>query len=317
MRVGAQVRAGPTLLGALERAGEIGAEVVQVFTQSPRMWRPSRYDDEVLAGYRRATAAWPGGMPTFCHATYLINLATPDPALLDRSRRALDANLATARAIHAAGLVLHVGSHLGAGLDRCLRQLGEALVEALDAPLGAGAARCPILLENTAGGGGTVGRSLDELEAIVAAAGGHGALGLCLDTQHLFAAGIPYGTPEEVEALLRAVDGALGLERLGCLHVNESRVPFGSGRDRHANPGEGLIGDRSLGWLLGHPSLAEVPAVLEVAGAGHGPRADDLAAVRRLVRSGAARWRRRAGLAPAASPPHAGGRDRPAARRTR
>jgi deoxyribonuclease-4 len=283
VRFGAHVRAGTTLLPAIARADEIGADVVQVFTQSPRAWKPTQYGPEVLAAYREAAEHHPGGLPTFCHATYLINLASSDPGRFGLSTSCLAANLAVARAIGAQGLVLHAGSHLGAGFDACLAQLAGALVDALEATGDApeAAAACPILIENTAGAGGTVGRSLDELARILAAAGERPDMGICLDTQHMWAAGIPYGSLDEADALVTEVERSVGLARLRCLHVNDSAVAFGARRDRHANVGEGTIGERALGCLLGHPDLQGVPAILEVPGEGQGARADDVAALRR------------------------------------
>jgi deoxyribonuclease-4 len=287
MKFGAHVRAGTTLLPAIERAREIGADVVQVFTQSPRAWKPTQYAPETIAAYRDATDRQPGGLPTFCHATYLINLASPDPERFELSRSCLAANLAVARAIGAKGLVLHAGSHLGAGFEGCLGQVAQALVDALEATTDAASATgCPILVENTAGAGGTLGRSLDELARLLAATGDRTDIGICLDTQHMWAAGIPYGSLEEADALVAAVDRSIGLARLGCLHVNDSMVPFGAHRDRHANIGAGTIGQRALGCLLGHPDLDELPAILEVPGQGQGARAQDVAALRRAYRLG-------------------------------
>ena len=288
MRFGAHVRAGTTLLPAIERAEEIGADVVQVFTQSPRAWKPSQYDADTLAAYRDAVDRRPDGLPTFCHATYLINLASPDPERFGLSTTCLAANLTVARAIGAEGLVLHAGSHLGSGFDSCLAQVAQALVDALertgDGP--ATTVACPILIENTAGAGGTVGRSLDELARILEVAGDRPDIGICLDTQHMWAAGIAYGSLEEADLLVAEVDRAVGLARLRCLHVNDSGVEFGAHRDRHANLGEGTIGEHALGCLLGHPDLQDVPAILEVPGAGQGARAEDVAALRRAHRLG-------------------------------
>jgi deoxyribonuclease-4 len=263
-----------------------------VFTQSTRAWKPTQYSLETLAAYRDATDRKPGGLPTFCHATYLINLASSDPGRFGLSRSCLAANLAVARGIGARGLVLHAGSHLGAGFDACLGQVATALVEALEATGDPdSSAGCPILVENTAGAGGTVGRSLDELARLLAAAGDRPDIGICLDTQHLWAAGIPYGSLEEADALVAAVDRSIGLPRLRCLHVNDSAVPFGAHRDRHANIGEGTIGEHGLSCLLGHPDLDGLPAILEVPGEGQGARASDVAALRRAHRLGVGRRR--------------------------
>ncbi|MHB8219190.1 MAG: deoxyribonuclease IV [Acidimicrobiales bacterium] len=290
MRIGAHVRAGGGLVGALERGDAIGADAVQIFTQSPRAWKPTQYAPEVLSAYRAAQARHPRVRDTFCHATYLVNLATADPDLLERSRACLAANLAVARGIGAAGLVLHIGSHRGLGFQGCVPQVATALVEAAESG-GAGpetGSLCPILLENAAGAGGTVGRSFDELAVVLDRAGLGSELGICLDTQHLWASGIDFASVEEADAVVALVDATIGLERLKCIHVNDSKVPFGANRDRHENIGEGSIGAAGLAALLGHPALDAVPAILEVPGAGDGPRAEDVAAARRALDLGLA-----------------------------
>jgi deoxyribonuclease-4 len=279
MRIGAHVRAGKGLVPALEHGDEIGAEVVQIFTQSPRMWKASQYGPDVLAGYREAQAAHPTVGATFCHATYLINLATPDPELADKSRACLDANLATAQGMGADGLVLHIGSHRGSGFDTALPGIVAGLREALDSVEEEGRA-CPILLENAAGAGDTVGRSFEELAAVIEAAGGDERLGVCLDTQHLWASGVPFGSVGEADDLLDLVAATVGLDRLQCLHLNDSKVAFGANKDRHENIGDGTIGADGLAALLGHPDLQGLPAILEVPGEGDGPRADDVASAR-------------------------------------
>lgn len=282
MLIGAHVRAGGKLVPALERADEIGADVIQVFTQSPRAWKPTQYAPGVLDGYRAAQEAHPRVVATFCHATYLINLATADGELLERSRQCLAANLTAARGMGASGLVLHIGSHGGLGFEGCLPQVAGALVDALEGV----EPGCPILLENAAGAGGTMGRSFEELGAVLDRAGAGEDLGVCLDTQHLWASGVAFATVEEADAALASLDDSIGLERLVCLHLNDSKVPFGANRDRHANIGEGTIGARGLGALLGHPALQGLPAMLEVPGAGEGPRAEDVAAARRALATG-------------------------------
>jgi deoxyribonuclease-4 len=292
MRFGAHVPGGRGLLPALQHGADIGAEAVQFFTQSPRMWKPSQYGPEVLARYREAQSEHPSVASTFCHATYLINLATPDAELAAKSRACLDANLAAAQAMGAEGLILHLGSHRGRGFKAALPRISEALVRALDSvdptwldPL---AAPCPILLENTAGAGNTVGRSLEELADVVDAAGSDERLGLCLDTQHLWASGISFGTIDEADAVVDLVSDTLGLERLRCLHLNDSKVALGANRDRHENLGEGTIGRERLAALLGHPALQCVPAILEVPGRGRGPRAEDVKTARDLWSTGVA-----------------------------
>ena len=287
MRIGAHVRAGKGLVPALQHGEDIGAEVVQIFTQSPRMWKPSQYGPDVLAAYRAAQGEHPTVTSTFCHATYLINLASPDPELAAKSRACLNANLATAEGMGSDGLVLHIGSHRGSGLDAALPGVVEALVEALDS-VEAADDSCPILLENAAGAGDTVGRSFEELAMVIDHADGDERLGVCLDTQHLWASGVPFATAEEADDLVSQVADTVGLERLQCLHLNDSKVAFGANRDRHENIGDGTIGTKGLAALLGHPDLQGLPAILEVPGAGDGPRAEDVVAARRVWADGVA-----------------------------
>ena len=209
VRIGAHVKAGKGLLPALGHGEEIGAEVIQIHTQSPRMWRASQHTADELRAYREAQSRHPTVAATFCHATYLINLATPDPELTRKSRATLVANLSTAQSMGADGLVLHIGSHRGTGLEAALAKVAEALVEAVEAVEAKGAPDrsqrpCPILLENTAGAGDTIGRSFDELSQVIDAADADDRLGVCLDTQHLWASGISFVTIDESDGARRA-----------------------------------------------------------------------------------------------------------------
>ncbi|MDQ3756896.1 MAG: deoxyribonuclease IV, partial [Actinomycetota bacterium] len=288
MLFGAHVRQTGGLEAALARGEERGLEVVQVFTQSPRRWAPTSRDADALAACAARRQASPVVQAWVCHATYLINLASPDPAVWERSRNCLTENLRVATAIGATGLVVHVGSHVGAGLPGRLPAIAEALGHALDAVPDS----CPILLENAAGAGGTVGRTVEELAAVVDAVDGHPRIGVCLDSQHLWASGIPFGTPEQMDSLLTGVDAAVGLGRLQCLHLNDSVVGFGANRDRHANLGEGTIGDEALAAFLGHPAVQHLPVVMEFAGyGGDGADAKDLEVARRLHEEGVALYR--------------------------
>jgi deoxyribonuclease-4 len=242
MLIGAHVRAGKGLVPALQHGADIGADAVQIFTQSPRMWKPSQYGDEVLAGYRAAQAEHPSVRSTFCHATYLINLASPDSELAAKSRSCLTADIEG----------------------------------------------CPILLENAAGAGDTVGRSFEELAQVIETAGGDERLGVCLDTQHLWASGIPFGSVDEADALIVLIEGTVGMDRLRCLHLNDSKVNFGANKDRHENIGDGTIGADGLAALIGHPALQGIPAILEVPGEGDGPRTEDVATARGVLVAGLA-----------------------------
>lgn len=280
MLFGAQVKQAGGLLAALRRAETIGAHVMQVFAQSPRQWRhpdagPAR---EAFA------AAWPASpivRRVVCHAPYLINLGTTNTEIYDRSCACLADNLRAAAAMGACGLVVHIGSHLGAGLDARLDVIAAGIRDALDA------ADCPLLLENTAGAGGTIGRSFVELARVIEQVDDDPRLGICLDTQHAWAAGMSFDTVEEADALVEEIDRTVGLDRLSCLHLNDSKVARGAGVDRHDNVGRGAIGRPAFRALLGHPALQGLPAVLEVPGTDdQGPDARELRIVRRLHAEG-------------------------------
>jgi deoxyribonuclease-4 len=276
---GAHVRQTGGLLKAIERGERSGFDVIQVFTQSPRQWRPTPRDAEELAALNQRRRDSPTLVDWVCHATYLINLASPDEAQRRRSADCLTGNMQVATALGASSVILHAGSHMGAGLKARLPVIAQAITAALDAtPDG-----CGLLLENTAGAGGTIGRSFDELAAMVDAAGGHPRLGVCLDSQHLWAAGIDFATPEGMDAVVASLDRAVGVERLRCLHLNDSKVPLGGQRDRHANLGEGEIGEAGLAAFLGHPRVQGLPALMEFEGyGGDGADKDDLDAARLL-----------------------------------
>jgi len=320
--IGAHVSSAGGPLRALERGEAMGAEAVQLHTQSPRVWRPTGLRDDDLARARERLAASPVVRVAACHGSYLVNLATADRVLLDRSRGALAENLRVTTQIGAAGLVLHLGSHLGSGFESCLRQVARELVRALDAAdranRGRGLPPSRILVENAAGAGGTVGRSFEELAAVLEAAGWDERLGACLDTQHLFASGVRYETLAEADAVVSALDATVGLGRLGLLHVNDSKVPFGANRDRHENLGAGFVGAKALGSLLSHPAFDRLPAVLEVPGPEKkGPTREDLERARAMRRAGLRRRRRAARAAdqgPATRPPRRAPRPAPGGR---
>ena len=200
---------------------------------------------------------------------------------------ALQATTEVAVAIESEGVIFHPGSHLGAGFETGLDRLAPALAQALELT----SDRTWLLLENTAGAGGTIGRSMGELAAIMDRLDRHPRLGLCLDSAHLYASGVDAGDPAALDAALDELDRLVGLDRLRALHVNDSAAPLGSNRDRHASIGEGLIGER-LGVFLSHPALQHLPAILETPGPeGRGPDAEELTRLRALHRRGLRRRR--------------------------
>jgi deoxyribonuclease IV len=271
---GAHVSTAGGIHTAIGRAVERGAESVQVFTQSPRAWRPTNHPAENLERFKEARAE-AGIGAVVCHALYLINLAATDKEVRDKSRTALLNTVDVACAIEADGVVLHVGSHLGDGFEAGLERALPALESALDACGGP----TWILLENSAGAGGTIGRSVDELAALVDRLDRHPRLGICLDSCHLWVSGVDVTDPRSYDATLAEVDGGIGLDRLRCLHVNDAAAELGSNRDRHANVLDGQMGE-GLGVFLADPRVQGLPAILETPGPdNHGP---DAAEVQRL-----------------------------------
>ena len=277
MQFGAHVSSGGGIDTAIDRIVEMGGDCVQLFTQSPRTWRPTNHDPANFERFkeRRAEA---GIGAAVCHALYLINLASPNDELYEKSVASLQNTMDVACAIEAEGVVFHVGSHQGAGFEAGLERVVPALTRTLE--------HCSettwLLIENTAGTGDTIGRSIDELASIHEALDRHERLGICLDSCHLFASGYDIADRKALDRLLDEVDAKIGLTRLRVLHANDSKAPLGSNRDRHDNIGEGLLG-RDLGVFLGHPKLQGLPALLEVPGKdGHGPDADEVRKLKEL-----------------------------------
>ena len=270
---------------ALDNAHSFGMDAVQLFVQSPRAWRFPDHDPADLEAFRTWREELGIGAVTV-HAIYLINLASPKDDFYEKSVSTLSSTVDTACAIGADAVVFHVGSHLGSGFEAGLERVVPALRQALE--------RCNdttwLCMENTAGSGDTVGRSLEELAAISDALDRHPRLGVCLDSCHLFASGYDITRPAELDDLIDRLDQEIGLDRLRCLHVNDSKTPLGSNVDRHDNIGDGLIGDK-LTVFLGHPKLQGLPALLEVPGDGHGPDAEQMKKLRAL----SAKATRRAG----------------------
>jgi deoxyribonuclease-4 len=278
---GAHVSSSGGIDTAIDRIEAMGGDCVQVFTQSPRMWRPTNHKPEAIARFReRRAEAGIGGVA--CHALYLCNLAAPDDEVYEKSITTMQATVDTACAIGADGVIFHVGSHLGAGFEVGLDRTCKALARVLD--------RCAddtwLLMENSAGTGATIGRTIDELATLLERLDRHERLGVCLDSCHLYASGYDVADPASVDRLVRDVDAGIGLDRVRALHINDSATPLGSNRDRHANILEGELGE-SLGAFLAHPAFQHLSAYLEVPGVEKkGPSAEEIQKLRDLH----ARW---------------------------
>jgi deoxyribonuclease-4 len=266
---------------AIDRIAAIGGDCVQVFTQSPRMWRPTNHKPEAIQAFHDKRAEHGiGGV--VCHALYLCNLAAPDDEIYRKSVETMRNTVDAACAIGADGVIFHVGSHLGAGFESGLERTCAALAQILE--------RCEgdtwLLMENSAGAGGTIGRSLDELQTLLERLDRHPRLGICLDSCHLYVSGCDVTDPKVVDGLVKELDSGIGVDRLRALHVNDSAAPLGSNRDRHADVLEGEMGE-GLGAFLAHPAFQHLSAYLETPGPNkQGPDAAEIQKLRDLH----ARW---------------------------
>jgi deoxyribonuclease IV len=289
MLIGAHVSTAGGLAQAHERGIELGCEAIQVWGQSPRQWHPSRWKDEDIAAFRERMSNGPI-KSIVIHSIYLINCASKDRDIRRKSAASLIHALRTGDAIGADGVVLHPGSAKGEPNEEALPRVAEVVKHALDE-----SDRCPLLLENTAGAGDTLGRSFEELDRLIKLGGRRKRIGLCLDSCHLFASGFDITTADKLAEVIDRWVEIAGVDRLRCLHMNDSQTPLGSNRDRHAPPGDGELGPRGCAAFLSEPRFEKLPAFFEGPGtSGHAPDKVDVDRVKELRGNGLrARKRRR------------------------
>ena len=282
MRVGAHVSTEGGLAKAVERARALGAETIQIFGAAPQSWRKKEYSSDEAEAFKRQ-AAEADILPVFIHGVYLVNLATGDPAGLERSVDALTWSLDVCGQIGALGTIFHLGSHRGAGFEATLPQVVSAMRSILEGSPG----DTWLILENSAGMGGSVGSRFSELGTIMREAVSP-RVKVCFDTQHAFAAGYDVAKAQGLEATLAELDEQVGLANLVAVHANDSKIPLGGGVDRHENIGAGHIGLEGFENILSHPAFAEAPFLLEVPGLDNEgpdrPNVEALKAVRERVK---------------------------------
>jgi deoxyribonuclease-4 len=279
--IGAHVSTGGGLHTAIDRATAMGAESIQIFNQSPRAWRPTRYSEEDFAVFREAMTA-SAVASVVIHAIYLINPAGGDRELRRKSMTSLTHALWVGAGIGADGVVLHSGALKGGARGPAKKRAAKFIAEALSE-----SEQCPILLENTAGNDPLLGRTFDELAELIELAGGGPRLGACLDSCHLHASGYEIADAGSVAHVVDEFKRCVGLKRLRALHLNDSRDPLGSNRDRHANLGEGEIGRKGLAAFLSEPRFEKLPATMEIPGPDRrGPTKKDVQQARRLRAQG-------------------------------
>ena len=288
MLVGAHVSPAGGPANAIGRGVERHATSIQFFNQSPRAWRSRVYTDDEAAAFREAAADSPIEA-TLIHAVYLINTASSDRSLRRKSLTALTNALRSGDAIGAHAVVLHAGSAKAGDVKRAITRSGKVIAEAL-----AESESCPLHLENTAGAGGTLGRSFSELAALLEAAGGGPRLGICLDSCHLYASGYDTREPDGMTAVVDECFAAVGKERLRSLHLNDSAAGLGSNKDRHANVGDGELGRPGCATFLSEPRFDDLPCVIETQGKERqGPDPEEVQLAWNLRKQGIRRRRRR------------------------
>lgn len=257
--LGAHVSVAGGLATAFGRAADLGCDAMQIFVKNASQWRGREMLDGEIAAFREAHAGSAVG-PLVAHGSYLINLAATDPVILEKSLDALTDEMVRCSRLGVAGLVLHPGAHLGdgekAGIDKVAASLDAVLGDLPDVST-------RVLLENTAGQGSCLGWRLEQLQEIRAGVSEPGRVGFCLDTCHAFAAGYAIHEEAGFADFLAEVEERLGLDAVGCFHLNDSVRPFGSRRDRHAHIGEGEIGLDLFKRMLTEPRLQKIPMVLE------------------------------------------------------
>ena len=292
--IGAHVSPAGGPANAVARGERRGARAIQIFNQNPRAWKPREYSGDEIAAFHAAMAASKVDA-LLIHAVYLLNCASDDEAIRANSLRSLIASLRAGALLGAHAVVLHPGSAKTGDVGAAITRAGAVIAEALAESEG-----CALHLENTAGAGGTLGRSFEELAALLEAAGGDPRLGLCLDSCHLLASGYEIRSAEALAEVLDGCVALVGLGRLGSLHLNDSQKPLGSNVDRHANIGEGELGRGGCAVFLSEPRFEGLPLVLETPGPQHtGPTREEIALTRRLRTRGLAARRKSAAGTPA------------------
>jgi deoxyribonuclease-4 len=260
MLIGAHVSPASGPAKAVERGAERGATSIQIFNQNPRAWKPTVYSDEQVAAFHDAMRGSPV-KSLLIHAVYLLNTASEDKEIRDKTRTSLIASLQAGDALGAHAVVLHAGSAKTGEVGPAIKRAGKVIKEAL-----AESDSCQLHLEDTAGAGGTLGRTFGELSGLLKASGGGKRLAVCLDSCHLLASGYDVRTIEGVDEVIERFDKEVGLKLLRSLHLNDSQQPLGSNRDRHAAVAKGEMGEDGCAAFLSAPAFDGLPCILETPG---------------------------------------------------
>ena len=262
MRLGAHMSAAGGLFKAFARADEAGCDSMLVFTKSNRQWKAKPITDKDVEKYRKEAAEYDHIFPVAVHASYLINIASPDDALWEKSYGALKDEVERAAAFDIPLLTFHPGSFLSSDEEAGMARIAQGLKRLLE-ETAVSAPNVTICVETMAGQGTNIGRSFEQLAHILNLVGDHERLGVCFDTCHVFAAGYDIRTPEAYAATMDAFDKTVGLHKIKCFHLNDSKHELGSNKDRHEHIGQGHIGKAGFANFVNDPRWAKHPAHLE------------------------------------------------------
>lgn len=279
MIIGAHVSASGGVYNAVANAKAIGADAVQIFGSSPRQWRVRNIPQEEVDRFRADARAANLG-PTFFHAPYLINLGSPNSDLREKSEKLLRENFRNANALGIVGVIFHIGSRKDLAWGKAKKYVVGALKRILQSEKGGAI----LAIENSAGGGNTMGAIVEEIAEIMKGVNSD-RLAFCYDTAHGFESGVlEKYTPETVKKLKKDIDEKMGFEKLVAVHLNDSKTPYKSNADRHENIGEGYIGKAGIKAFVQNRDFQNVPWYLEVPGFdGNGPDKKNIDLVRKLV----------------------------------
>jgi deoxyribonuclease-4 len=278
MKIGAHVSTSGGPASCFDRAEAMGAEAIQMFLTPPQQWRSSKFDAAQIEAFRERAAASPI-KDVFVHGVYLINLATDDEPNLNRGIGSLKSALTSCSQLGIRGVIFHLGSHKGQGLDAVFDQICRACTNVLEATPD----DALLILENSAGAGGNIGSNWGDLGRIIRQVG-NPRVKVCIDTQHSYAAGYDFATAEGLEVAMSEFEQEVGFDQLVAVHANDSKVELGAGRDRHENIGDGNIGLEGFRRILHHRAFQDVPFLLEVPGFGEakGPDKPNLDILKKL-----------------------------------
>jgi len=257
-RIGGHVSTAGGLINSIANTITIGGNCLQIFAGSPRMWFRKPYADDEVMDFKKGIIE-KDISPVFIHALYLVNLASPNPEMFEKSISSLVMDLTNGSRIGSGGVIVHIGSHLGAGFDSAKEQVVASLERILSLTEG-----CDLLLENDAGQNGKIG-SIEELSFLINRINDP-RLKICLDTAHLFESGIDLRDLSRVEEFVANLKEMKLLDKLVCIHLNDSATDLDSHRDNHADLGKGKIGLAGLSNFVNHKSLSHLPLILETPG---------------------------------------------------